>query len=32
LGVAKPVAKEYRELTGKPRGITSEIAEYEAAR
>ena len=28
----KPIAKEYRELTGRPLGITGEVAEYEAAR
>jgi hypothetical protein len=32
LGEAKQLAKEYRDLTGKPLGITGEIAEYEAAR
>lgn len=32
LGEAKLLAKEYRKLTGKPLGITSEVAEYEAAR
>lgn len=32
LGEAKRIAKEYQELTGKPLGITGEIAEYEAAR
>ncbi len=29
---AKKLAQEYRNLTGKPLGITVEIAEYEAAR
>ena len=29
---AKQLAKEYRTLTGKPLGVTGEIAEYEAAR
>jgi hypothetical protein len=29
---AKKLAQEYRNLTGKPLGITGEIAEYEAAR
>ena len=28
----KAIAKEYRELTGRPLGITGEVAEYEAAR
>ncbi len=28
----KPLAREYYELTGKPLGVTAEIAEYEAAR
>lgn len=32
LAEAKALAKEYRELTGKPLGITGEVAEYEAAR
>lgn len=32
LGDAKKLAIEYRQLTGKPLGITGEIAEYEAAR
>lgn len=32
LGEAKKLAIEYRQLTGKPLGITGEIAEYEAAR
>jgi hypothetical protein len=29
---AKQLAQEYRALTGKPLGITGEVAEYEAAR
>lgn len=29
---AKRVAEQYRRLTGKPLGITGEVAEYEAAR
>jgi len=29
---AKRLAREYRRLTGKPLGITGEVAEYEAAR
>jgi len=32
LGEAKRLAQEYRQLTGKPLGITGEVAEYEAAR
>jgi hypothetical protein len=32
LGEAKALAREYYELTGRPLGITSEIAEYEASR
>src|SRR3954468_11199086 len=32
LGEAKKLAQEYRRLTGKPLGITGEVAEYEAAR
>lgn len=32
LGKAKRLAKEYRDLTGRPLGITGEVAEYEAAR
>ena len=32
LKIAKALAKRYRELTGKPLGITGEIGEYEAAR
>lgn len=31
LGEAKKLAQEYRKLTGKPLGITGEVAEYEAA-
>src|SRR5207247_7012580 len=31
LREAKALAQEYRRLTGKPLGITGEIAEYEAA-
>ena len=29
---AKRLAQEYRNLTGKPLGVTGEVAEYEAAR
>ena len=29
---AKMLAQQYRTLTGKPLGITGEVAEYEAAR
>lgn len=29
---AKKLARRYRELTGRPLGITGEVAEYEAAR
>lgn len=29
---AKKLAQEYRTLTGKPLGVTGEVAEYEAAR
>lgn len=29
---AKRVAKDYRKLTGRPLGITGEVAEYEASR
>jgi hypothetical protein len=29
---AKKLAQEYRALTGKPLGVTGEVAEYEAAR
>lgn len=32
LRKAKELAQEYRQLTGKPLGITGEVAEYEAAR
>lgn len=32
LQQAKSAAKKYRQLTGKPLGITGEIAEFEAAR
>ena len=32
LREAKSIAQEYRQLTGKPLGITGEVAEYEAAR
>jgi len=32
LAEAKKLAQRYRVLTGKPLGITGEIAEYEAAR
>lgn len=32
LGRAKAVAREYYELTGRPLGVTAEIAEYEACR
>jgi len=32
LSDAKRLAQEYRALTGKPLGITGEVAEYEAAR
>jgi hypothetical protein len=32
LRAAKNLAQEYRRLTGKPLGITAEVAEYEAAR
>jgi hypothetical protein len=32
LQAAKLLAQEYRALTGKPLGITGEVAEYEAAR
>lgn len=31
INKAKVIAKKYRELTGRPLGITGEIAEYEAA-
>jgi hypothetical protein len=32
MSAAKKLAQEYRVLTGKPLGITGEVAEYEAAR
>jgi hypothetical protein len=32
LAEAKKLAREYRSLTGKPLGVTGEVAEYEAAR
>jgi len=32
LGEVKPLAAEYYRLTGRPLGITGEVAEYEAAR
>ena len=32
LGEAKSLAREYYSLTGKPLGVTGEVAEYEAAR
>ena len=32
LSTAKRLAQEYRTLTGKPLGVTGEVAEYEAAR
>ena len=32
LRKVKLLAKEYRELTGRPLGVTGEVAEYEAAR
>lgn len=32
LKQAKRLAQTYRELTGKPLGVTGEVAEYEAAR
>ncbi|HEX8322081.1 DUF6998 domain-containing protein [Longimicrobium sp.] len=32
LAEAKKLAEEFRQLTGKPLGITGEVAEYEAAR
>ena len=32
LGEAKKLARRYRTLTGKPLGITGEVAEFEAAR
>jgi hypothetical protein len=32
INEVKVIAKEYRKLTGRPLGITGEVAEYEAAR
>src|SRR4051794_34045136 len=32
LGEAKRLAQEYRAITGKPLGVTGEVAEFEAAR
>ena len=32
LSQTKLLAREYRQLTGKPLGVTGEVAEYEAAR
>lgn len=32
LAQAKQLAREYRALTGKPLGVTGEVAEFEAAR
>ena len=32
LSEAKALAQEYRSLTGKPLGVTGEVAEYEVAR
>jgi hypothetical protein len=32
LGQAKAIAREYYHLTGRPLGITGEVAEFEAAR
>lgn len=32
IDAAKGIAKQYRALTGRPLGITGEVAEYEAAR
>ena len=32
LASAKGLAQKYRQLTGKPLGVTGEVAEYEAAR
>lgn len=32
LREAKKLAQEYRSITGKPLGVTGEVAEYEAAR
>jgi hypothetical protein len=31
LGAVKALAREYYELTGRPLGVTAEVAEYEAA-
>lgn len=32
IGTAKAVAREFRDLTGRPLGITGEVGEYEACR
>ena len=32
IQTAKTIARRYRQLTGRPLGITGEVAEYEAAR
>ncbi len=32
LGEVKQLAREYRDLTGRPLGVTGELAEYEAVR
>jgi hypothetical protein len=32
LAEVKRLAKEYRALTGRPLGVTGEVAEYEASR
>ena len=32
LAEVKKLAREYRDLTGRPLGVTGEVAEYEAAR
>jgi hypothetical protein len=32
IGAAKKIARRYRDLTGRPLGITGEVAEYEACR
>jgi len=32
IGSAKKIARRYRDLTGRPLGITGEVAEYEACR
>lgn len=32
LGSAKALAKRYRQLTGRPLGVTGEVAEFEASR